>query len=112
MDELDIHAVTARIKARHGLKSQPELARFLGVTEKTVANWKHGRNWPDDDQTAKLAELAGIDPDALTAYFHAMRASSPEARERWLRIARRLLSTAIFAVAPAMASVAGFPRPH
>lgn len=110
MDELDIRSVVARIKARHGLKSMPELARLLGVTEKTVSNWMHGRNWPDDRLSAKLAGLAGIDPDALTAYHQGMRATTPEARETWLRIARRLLSSAIFAVPDAIASLAIFPH--
>ena len=61
MEELRTRAVIALIQAKHGLNSQPKVARFLEVTEKTLSNWMHERNWPDDEKTALLAELSGLD---------------------------------------------------
>lgn len=98
MDRLDIHAVVGRIRQRHGLNSQPAVARYLQVTEKTLSNWLHRRNVPDNDKTALLAELAGMDQDVLLAYHEAMREKSAAGRERWLRVVRRLLLTANIAV--------------
>lgn len=94
MDELSIHAVIARIRQTPALSSDPKLARFLQVTERTIANWKHGRNVPSDELAVQLAYLAGVHPEAFMAHCAAMRASTPESRERWLRVARQVLACA------------------
>jgi transcriptional regulator with XRE-family HTH domain len=109
MDELSLRAVIAAIQEKHGLKSQPAVARFLGVTEKTLSNWMHGRNYPDECKSCQLAELAGIDPGVLAAYCAAMRSTSPQGRETWLKVLRRLQHGANSAAPDATDSGAGAP---
>lgn len=104
MHELSLGAVIAEIQRRQGLDSQPKLARFLQVTEKTIANWVHERNYPDECKTCLLAELSGVDVGVLAAYCAAGRASTPEGRATWLRVLRQLQRTANPAVAGAMES--------
>lgn len=94
LEELRTRAIIALIQQKHGLSSQPKVARFLAVTEKTLSNWMHERTWPDDEKTAQLAELAGLDAEVLMAFHAAMRAASPASRDHWLRIVRRLQKTA------------------
>lgn len=109
MERYEMRAVIRAVQERQGLRSEPAVARFLGVTEKTVANWKHGRNFPDVRLCHQLAEAAGLDPDILIAYNSALRAPTEAERDCWQRIVRRLLQTgetAIFAAGPAIFSIA------
>lgn len=98
METLEIRAVIAAIQQRHGLPSQPQVSRFLGVTEKTLSNWMHARSIPDDSKTIQIAELAGIDPLVLLAYHHAQRAPDELTRVTWLKVVRKLSATAKCAV--------------
>lgn len=95
--------LVAQVKARNGLSSDAALARALGMTEKTVARWRTGRNWPDDQTAARLAQLAGLDAAAVVAWVHAERASNPGDRELWKTIAERLATPAAMALAVILA---------
>lgn len=106
MDAISIRAVTDAIMKRFGLRSQPELARFLQTTEKTLSNWQHGRNYPDDRYCSLLAEHSGVDREAFAAWIQAQRATTPEGRKMWLHAVRRLMVSANFAVPDAMEGVA------
>lgn len=81
----------AQAKSAQGIPSNYRLARVLDVPESTIQRWNTGRGFPGDDYTAKLAELAGIDPGLAIASIHVER--SPQGapiRSVWAGIAQRL----------------------
>lgn len=77
-------------KAAQALPSDYALAARMGISRSAVSGYRHGRTRPDDTMAARLAELAGLDPDATVAAMHAQRAASEPERQRWERIAERL----------------------
>lgn len=115
MERLDINAILSSIKSRHRLTSNYAVSQFLHITHQSLGNWLNGRTWPDECMCGKLADAAGLDVDVLIVYFQAMR-SKGEAREAWLRIARRLMSkgggAANFAAAFTINSVAAKREPE
>lgn len=78
---LSTRDLLSAVKAAQGLPSNYALARFLKVTDVTVANWHHGRTCPDDEMGAKLAALAGLDEGFVVASMQSTRpkGSSPSA---------------------------------
>lgn len=88
------------VRAAQAIPSNYALAGVLGVPIKTVQRWNTGANTPDDAMAARLAHLAGLDPDTVVAEMQAERANDPTERARWQRIAARL------AAAPAVAACA------
>lgn len=77
-------------KAAAGVPSNYRLAKVLGVTENTVANWKHGRTAPDDQMAVRLAEMAHLDPADVLPAMYALRTSDPALRSVWARVSDRL----------------------
>lgn len=88
----------AAVRAAQGFPSNYRLAAAMGIAEKLVSRWNVGRGAPDDATAERLAEAAGLDPDATVAAMHAWRAHDEAERARWERIAARL------AAAPAVAA--------
>jgi plasmid maintenance system antidote protein VapI len=98
---MDSRTLLAAVRQRTGITSNGLLALHLGVPEKSVQRWNTLRHAPDDEMAARLAGLAGLDPDAVVAAMHAQRAQDAASRERWSRIASRLSAGAVAAVAAA-----------
>lgn len=104
MENFDVNGVLDAIKERHGLKSDYKLGLYLGITNGSVRNFRHGRSLPDERICQILAEAAGIDPLILAAQVQAQRSKTAEARSLWEAIAARLqvaahgLAAAIFSV--------------
>ncbi|MEN9924378.1 MAG: hypothetical protein RL268_504 [Pseudomonadota bacterium] len=108
---LSTRDLLAAVKASQGLPSNYALARFLKVTDVTVANWHHGRTCPDDEMGAKLAALAGLDEGFVVASMHAERAQNEGARQVWQRIAQRLQAAAAILAAVIVSLVAVLAPP-
>jgi len=112
MPNFAIGAVLDTARERHGLKSDYRLALFLGVTDGSIRNFRHGRSLPDERICGLLAEAAGLDPLILAAQVQAQRSKSTEARSLWEAVAERLsmgahgLAAAIFSVLIATSFVA------
>ena len=53
-------------RALYGERWQSELARALGVSERTVRHWAAGRNEPRGDVYSKIMKLCGDRMDALS----------------------------------------------
>lgn len=87
---LTVQGLIDAAKAAQGIPSNYRLARVLGVTELTVANWKHGRKAPDDGAALRLAAMAGLDPAQVLAAVHAARATDPTIAAAWASMAARL----------------------
>lgn len=112
MENLSVVAVLDSIKTRHGLKSDYAVCKLIGCSTQLLANWRHGRNLPDEKWCQLLAAAAGVDPLILAAQVQAQRSKTDEARTLWEAIAERLqmgahgLAAAIFSVVFATGFVA------
>lgn len=53
--------------ARHPVASQEKLAQEMGVTLRTIQRWEKGTSEPRAGQLARLANVLGVELDAL---FH------------------------------------------
>jgi hypothetical protein len=87
------------VRVAQGIPSNYRLALIVGVRENAVQRWNSGRGAPDDAMAARLAELAGLDPDSVVASMYALRAQDETDRARWERIAARLSKAASVAAA-------------
>lgn len=117
MENFNVNHVLDAIKERHGLKSDYKLAIYLGITDGSVRNFRHGRSLPDERICGLLASAAGIDPLILAAQVQAQRSKTAEARSIWEQIAERLAlathgaTAAIFAAAIAIGLIAADAGP-
>lgn len=84
------------LKAKHSLKSNYAVAKFLGQTDTAVARWSHGKGSFSDETAMQFADLLEIDPAYVVACMHAERAKREEEKKLWERIAT--LSSGVAAV--------------
>lgn len=103
MPNFAIGAVLDQARDRHSLKSDYKLALFLGVTDGSIRNFRHGRSLPDERICKLLAEAAGIDPLILAAQVQAQRSKTDDARSLWEAIAERLQMAGAHALAAVFA---------
>lgn len=108
-----------RIKTDQKIPSDYRLAQVLEVTKNAITNYRYGKSRPNDEVGLRMAELLKADAGYITACLHAERAQSPEVRQLWEKVAKRLqagvssikmmLLIAIFSIAagayPAWAAV-------
>jgi len=78
------------LKAKHGLKSNYAVAKFLNQTDTAVARWSKGHVTFSDEMAMHMAELLDLDPAYVVACVHAERASSAETKSLWERIAANM----------------------
>ena len=82
------------VKARQGWPSDYRLAKALNIGTSRVGNWRTGRSTPDEVQTLKLAELAGVNPAYALVSIAAERAKRTEIRAAWEDAAKKLATAA------------------
>jgi len=75
------------LKAKHGLKSNYAVAKFLNQTDTAVARWAHGKNSFSDETAMQFADLLDLDPAYVVACVHAERAKLDAEKKLWERIA-------------------------
>ena len=85
-----ISEVLDRAKKAQKVKSDYKLSLCIGIGESSLADYRKGRGLPDETNCIKLANAMGENPALLTVEMQAQRARTPEAREVWMGIARRL----------------------
>jgi hypothetical protein len=73
-------------KRRHGIRSDRELSRRLGLAESTVNAYRVGRSFPEDDVMVRLARLAVADPAQALLVLNIARCKSPSAKAVYLQI--------------------------
>ncbi len=93
------------VRVRHGLTSDYQLAKFLGVTHTTISNYRVGRSMMGEEMCLKIAATLSLDDpgEVLVAIAHE-REKRPEVKRAWERVAKRLAaSTAAVLVALGLA---------
>lgn len=82
MDKRKIGRFIAAHRKRLGM-TQMQLARELGVSNKTISCWERGLHLPDYDQVLAASELFGVDAaDFLTGNPDAVPAQPAEKQYR------------------------------
>lgn len=74
------------LKAKHGLKSNYAVAKFLNQTDTAVARWSKGSVTFSDEMAMHMAELLDFDPAYVVACVHAERAKTEAEKKLWERI--------------------------
>lgn len=78
------------IKAAHGLTSDYQLAKFLGLTQSSISLSMSGRTYLGDETAIKVAEALKIDPAIVMASVHYERAKKEQEKAVWRGILERL----------------------
>ncbi|MCE7031352.1 helix-turn-helix domain-containing protein [Lysobacter sp. GX 14042] len=93
MDRLNELIDQAKIGAK--ASSDAAFAKALGVSRASVSNWRHGRNYPDTVQCARISELSGEPLQRVLGVVGEARALSADEKKVW----RRLAEVAVIACA-------------
>ena len=99
-----IDQVLDRAKTAQNVQSDYKLALCLGIGLSALGNYRNGRSFPDEKTCQKLAQAMGEDPALLTVEMQVKRAKTPEAKQIWMNIAKRLQTG--FAAVQLMALIA------
>jgi transcriptional regulator with XRE-family HTH domain len=83
-----------RLRARFEGCSYYRLSKHLGISEPTIANWKHGRSGIGREHVTRVAEALGESAEYVLACVEYEREQDAGARKVWRRIAERFRSTA------------------
>jgi transcriptional regulator with XRE-family HTH domain len=79
-----------RVKARHGLTSDYQLAKHMGWTCQTVSDYRNRRRSLGEASALQVAAALDVDPGYVLAVTAAERAQSAAVRSAWERAAARL----------------------
>lgn len=90
----------AAAKAKLQISSDYELAKRLGVSRQSVSDLVHGATMKNST-AARVAEILEIDPLRVIADAELERASGPEQRKLWERIAARVAAGVLVAIGAA-----------
>lgn len=80
----------AALKRRHGLRTDGDLHRLLGISRARISRYQKGQDYFGDDIAVKVAAELDIDPGYVLACVGAERARSATARAEWAALAKKL----------------------
>jgi len=99
----------ADLKAKHGLRSNYAVAKFLKQTDTAVARWAHGKGSFSDETAMHIADLLDLDPAYVVACVHAERAKRTEEKKLWEHIATLTMGAMVGLMVFALASLPFLP---
>lgn len=85
-------ALLDKAKAMHHLRSDYKLALVMGVSQNSLRSYRQEITLPDAGVVTKICDLTNDDPALIALEFEAARARTPEARDLWESISKRLQS--------------------
>jgi hypothetical protein len=98
-----------RAKAGGSIESDYRLAKVIGITHAAVSSYRMKKTMPDARVLEQLCALSGDDVAVVMAQIQAERERTPEGKNMWLMVAKRLAggaTTAILSVCFAIALIA------
>lgn len=75
------------MRVRHCLRSDYQLAKFLGVRQQTISNYRNRKSGFDEAMAIKVADALGLDHAHVLACIAAERAKSEAVKKAWQRAA-------------------------
>lgn len=100
-----------RARASGSIVSDYQLAKVIGISHQAMTHYRMGRTLPNESVIEQLCALSGDDPGVIAAQIQSARSKTPEAKNMWLMIAKRLAggaSTAILSVLVTISLIAGY----
>lgn len=76
-----------QVKEAHGLESDSDLGRALGVKRQTVSNWRNGHAAPDAVACATIAGLLGMPLAKVIGIAGEARAITKQEKAVWRKLA-------------------------
>lgn len=87
---MDTNRLLDELKSLYSLKSDYAVAKFLGIRQSRITNYrKYGRQM-DDETAVKVVGLLKKDPGLILIQLHATRTDCPAARRAFFKAASRL----------------------
>lgn len=100
------------VKARHGLTSDYQLAKFLGVTRSCISKLQSGRDPMGEKTALKVANALEIDAGYVLACAHLEGAKGEEIKSTWRGIVEKLGGVAATVVLGIAAYTLPLPPAH
>lgn len=94
------------VKRRLGLPSDYALQKPLGVSKQAISSYRTGHSTFDHIVAGRIAELLDVDPIRVIADVEIERATKPEQRKLWERIAAKVAAGVLVAVGAQLAAPA------
>ena len=94
------------------IDSDYRLAKIIGITHSAISSYRMGKTLPNEKILAQLCAITGDDVAVIAAQIQAERSQSPEAKNLWLMVAKRLsgaVSTVVLAVGLLLGFSTQFP---
>lgn len=97
---MEIEKLLDECKDKLDVKSDYALAKKLVIHAGLISDYRAGKREPDEYACLKIAEVLGLDAEALMVHFAARKAKNPKVREYLQKYSERLggLAAAIFIV--------------
>ena len=92
------------VKAKLRLESDYAVAKRLGLTTSGVSNYRRGKSTFDHLVAIRVARILDLDPMTVIADVELERATQPELRDLWRRIAAKVAAGVLVAVGAGVAS--------
>lgn len=82
------------LRARHGLTSDYQTAKLCGFTKQSVSRYRLNKTTFDNMTAKRVSELLEIEPMQVIADMQILRSKTPEEKEIWRGLLRRLTGMA------------------
>lgn len=87
------------VRAKHGLTSDYQLAKFLGVRQSTISNYRNRNGGLDERMALKVAAALDLDAAHVLACVAAERTPDAEVKKAWQRAAAATAAVILSALA-------------
>ena len=75
--------IIEKAKTRANITSDYALAKILGIERQIVSDWKKGKRHPSNEESIKLATLAGLEEMRVIAEIELLTAKNEKKKEFW-----------------------------
>ena len=82
-------------KTYANIDSDYRLAKIIGITHSAVSSYRMGKTLPNEKVLSQLCAITGDDVAVIAAQIQSERSQSPEAKNLWLMVAKRLSGAAL-----------------
>src|SRR6266568_1850520 len=82
------------VRVRHGLTSDYQLAKFMGMRTQTISRYRNGHTMMDEAMCLKIAAALGVEQGEVLVAIAFEREKRAEVKSAWQRVAQRLASVA------------------
>ena len=78
------------VRERHSLTSDYQLAKFFGVNQTSISNYRVGRSKMDEEMCMRVADALSIEAAYVLARVAAERTHNERAKREWTALAKKL----------------------